>query len=409
MSRFLQAALANLKTRWSGQSAPTPDALLLEAYAQRGERDALELLVRRHAETVWRVCRRVLRSHQDAEDALQATFYILATKAKSIRKRDALGGWLHRVALRVALAARERHPPAAMPTDRAALDPSAEAREELALLDEEVDRLPAKYRGPVILCYFEGKTTAEAATALGIAEGTVYSRLARARERLRNRLVRRGVALGLAAKALEQSQAMGGGVSKVTIEQAVRLALADPAAAAAEFTAAVRLAKGVLTAMLMKQCKVALVIVVLLGCLGLGGWRLSLPTAAQAPVPPKKQQPAPVEQQPDLSALHKARIDAAAKLFDADKKEYVVGRATVAVPVYTSSLKWLEAERAANPADHVRALTAHRDRVLEMHSIAKFKHSAGAVGDSHYGVLEYALAEVDVWIAQEKARSSQPK
>src|SRR5262249_51849825 len=144
------------------------------------------------------------RHPQDAEDAFQATFLTLARKAGSIGRRQALAAWLYRVAYRAALRARAgaaRHAALPLPDP----EPAAPGADELVwhdlrpVLDEELSRLPDKYRRPVVLCYLEGKTHAEAAEQLGCAKATVAVRLLRARERLRARLLRRGLALSAGA------------------------------------------------------------------------------------------------------------------------------------------------------------------------------------------------------------------
>src|SRR5439155_19785925 len=139
------------------------DADLLERFVGQRDEAAFEVLLWRHGPKVLGVCRRVLRHEQDAEDAFQATFLILARKARSIGKRQAVGSWLYRVAYRVALRARQV---AATRTARQTTDMDALADKLCAdapwgevrrVIDEEVNRLPAKYRTPFILCYLDGK------------------------------------------------------------------------------------------------------------------------------------------------------------------------------------------------------------------------------------------------------------
>jgi len=171
------------------------DAELLRRYTADADAVAFELLVRRHADVVWAVCRSVHPTdHHAAEDAFQTTFAVLARKAGVVREGSA-AGWLFRVARNAAVRSRRRslhtlteeHP--APQSDRVA---DAEVARVVA---EEVDRLSDKFRQPVLLCFYQGQTHAQAAARLGWATGTVASRLARAKERLRERLTRRGVGL----------------------------------------------------------------------------------------------------------------------------------------------------------------------------------------------------------------------
>jgi RNA polymerase sigma factor (sigma-70 family) len=149
---------------------------------------------------VWNVCRRILGRDQDVEDAFQATFLTFLRKADTIGQGRSLGSWLYKVAYRIALAVRTTSARNAahqeIDIDLLAPDETADDWDELGpILDEEVNRLPDKYRRPFVLCYLEGKTTDEAAQELGCPRGTVGTRLAWARERLRARLTRRGVTL----------------------------------------------------------------------------------------------------------------------------------------------------------------------------------------------------------------------
>src|SRR5919198_1202887 len=178
-----------------------PDAPLLQRYAVHRDEHAFAVLVRRHAPLVWRVCGRVLGHAQDAEDAVQATFLVLARKAGSIRKPGSLASWLHGVAYRIARRAQaeaERRRAHERQAARVSVaDPGREAawRELGRILEEEVNALAEKYRLPLLLCYWEGKSHEEAARQLGWPGGTLKTRLARGRQLLQGRLTRRGVAL----------------------------------------------------------------------------------------------------------------------------------------------------------------------------------------------------------------------
>jgi RNA polymerase sigma factor (sigma-70 family) len=193
------------------QAADLTDRFLLERFTALGDEAAFAELVRRYAALVLGVCRRVLRHEQDAEDAFQATFLVLVHKAGSIRRRESVGAWLHGVACRVALkvrraAARRRGREAAARVAQATEVPELIWEDSRAILDEELGRLPQQYRAVVVLCYLEGKSTEEAARALGCPRGTVLSRLARARQRLRGRLARSGLAISVAVLSAKLSQ-----------------------------------------------------------------------------------------------------------------------------------------------------------------------------------------------------------
>ncbi|MGC8640475.1 MAG: RNA polymerase sigma factor, partial [Isosphaeraceae bacterium] len=176
------------------------DAQLLERYLTARDEAAFEALVNQHGPMVLGLCRRLLRDPRDVEDAFQATFLVLVRKAPRIRDRGLLANWLYGVAYRVAVRARgnllrrraretslgEIDPPATPDSDYPQEIPPA--------LDQELNRLPARYRSPLVLCYLKGLTHDQAAKALGCPVGTVRSRLARGRELLRDRLTRRGCA-----------------------------------------------------------------------------------------------------------------------------------------------------------------------------------------------------------------------
>src|SRR5262245_42929485 len=188
----------------AGAPEDVTDAQLLERFLRSRDEVAFELLVRRHERLVLGVCQRVLRNPHDADDAFQATFLLLVRKAGSIRRSEALPAWLHQVAYRIALRAnseaRKRAGCVASHVDPAGLrsrepDPAEVPLDELGpWLDEQLNRLPEKYRAAVALCYLQGCTYEEAARRLGVPRGTVSIWLTRARELLRTRLSRRGLA-----------------------------------------------------------------------------------------------------------------------------------------------------------------------------------------------------------------------
>lgn len=201
---------------------PLSDAKLLKRFRNRREEAAFVTLVERHGPLVEGVCRRILRDDHDVEDVYQATFLVLARKASCVAWRGSVGGWLRAVAHRLALHARadqgrrrsrELAASTLAPRGRDGdlstfglpeeyhpiVDPSAdlESRELRRLIDDELERLPEKYRVPVVLCDLEGNTHQEAARALGWPAGSMSRRLERARSLLKARLVDRGVSLGV--------------------------------------------------------------------------------------------------------------------------------------------------------------------------------------------------------------------
>jgi RNA polymerase sigma factor (sigma-70 family) len=185
----------------------TSDSQLLQRFHAEHDEAAFAELVQRHGPMVLGVCRRILRDEHDADDAFQVTFLVLARKAGSLGQPWLLGNWLYGVACRTAAKAkaeaarrrtRERQV-VDVPAPHTEPDGNGTGQELRPLLDEELQRLPEKYRAPLVLCYLEGKTYAEAACVLGWAEGTVSGRLARARALLRTRLARRGLAVSAGA------------------------------------------------------------------------------------------------------------------------------------------------------------------------------------------------------------------
>jgi RNA polymerase sigma factor (sigma-70 family) len=241
------------------------DGQLLERYLIRRDEDAFEALVDLHGPMVLGLCRRMLRDPRDIEDAFQATFLVLVRKAPAIRDRELLSSWLYGVAYRVARRARtrtlrRRDREATVGELEVAMGPESPERTEFdPMLDQELSRLPEKYRVPLVLCYLRGRTHDQAAAELRCPVGTVRSRLARGRDLLRKRLTRRGFAPTVPAALL------GG---DATLPARLLVATVPPPLAAATVRAALgfgsshllkagasslALAQGVLTTMKLAQ------------------------------------------------------------------------------------------------------------------------------------------------------------
>ncbi len=279
------------------------DGQLLERFVAAGDPAALAALVRRHGPMVWGVCCRALGRPHDAEDAFQATFLVLARRAASVRPREAVGNWLYGVAHQTARKAR------ATLAKRAAREKQVAALPEPAttdhdsspdlrpLLDQELARLPDKYRSAVVLCDLEGKTRQEAARALGLPEGTVASRLARARAQLARRLARYGLAVSGAALAAELARAAAAEVPApllgATVVGLARFAAgtAAPEALSAQVAA---LTESVVNAMLLTRLKIALAVLAA-ALLGTAAVSYAVPTPGPAgpTTAPERPPPAP--------------------------------------------------------------------------------------------------------------------
>jgi RNA polymerase sigma factor (sigma-70 family) len=253
-----------------GTVAGMTDGQLVDLFvASRGERaeQAFVALIERHGPAVFRACRAVLRDPHDAEDAFQATFLVLARKAGSLSRPGSLAGWLYGVALRVATRSRtarqrrHRHEERCAGLAPRTTDRPAVRDDVSAILHEELGRLPQRYREAVILCDLQEKSYAEAAQDLGCAPGTVGSRLARGRERLRVRLARRGFAPAMVSAALAVEARVGkagppSSLTGTTSGAAIRFAAEHAAGAVGAVpAAAVALAEGVLKTMFITKVK----------------------------------------------------------------------------------------------------------------------------------------------------------
>jgi RNA polymerase sigma factor (sigma-70 family) len=324
--------LRHLRTFAAENGGGPSDRQLLERFAARREQAAFAALVRRHAALVLGVCRRVLRQEQDAEDAFQATFLVLAKKAREVGQQGSLAGWLHRVAYHAALRARARaasrqeHERQAPPRQPA--DPLAEVtgRELLGVLDEELQRLPEDRRAPLVLCYLQGHTCDGAARQLGWSVRTLKRRLEQGRQCLRGRLARRGVALPAALLALGVTRQAEAALPQALLGATVRAALDIANGAGTLATSAGTLAETVLRGLSPPRLKIVAALLVL-GAVVFGTGMLApqvRPAPAQGPdvaapaaAPPMPAQPAAPPAK-DAEDAGKAAITG--RVLDADGK-----------------------------------------------------------------------------------------
>jgi RNA polymerase sigma factor (sigma-70 family) len=284
-----------------GTLAGLPDGRLLERYVAHRDELAFQALVQRHGPMVMAVCRGVLNDPNDADDAFQAAFLLLARKVRSIWIDGSIGGWLHRVAWRIAFqvktdVARRRR----LEQKAAEL---AGARERFsppwddagAVLHQEIDRLPERYRKPIVLCYLEDMTYQQAANSLQWSEGTTRGRLARGKQLLRDRLTRRGVAFTAAAigagSAAPTVSAVSMPLLRATTRAAGHIALGESAAAGTVSTTTVALMKQAMRSMMIARLKIAAAAALIVGALtGLAtGLAAMGPTGPAAPIsaPPR--------------------------------------------------------------------------------------------------------------------------
>jgi RNA polymerase sigma factor (sigma-70 family) len=268
------------------------DGQLLEDYLSRRDESALAALVRRHGPMVWGVCRRILPNYHDAEDAFQATFLVFVRKAGSIASRELLANWLYGVAHQTALKARATAAKRKKREKQVTKMPEPAVTEQdlwrdlQPLLDEELSRLPDKYRAVIVLCELEGKTRKEAARQLGVPEGTVAGQLARARTMLAKRLARHGLAvsggvLGVVLAQTAASACVPAPVVSTTIQTASLVASGQTAAGVISAQVAA-LTERVMKHMLLMKLKTAMVVLLVVGMVAFGAGLLTHPLRATA-------------------------------------------------------------------------------------------------------------------------------
>ena len=310
-----------IRTAVNGGLAGLSDRELLHRFADTGDQTAFAALFRRHSGMVLGVCQRALSNVQDAEDACQATFLLLAQKARSGRWQPSLSNWLYTTARRVArnarLAAqrrRRREARAALPEAVQPVDEMT-GRELLALLDEELDRLPLHYREPLLLCHLQGLTRDEAAQRLGVPLATLKSHLERGRKRLGSALTKRGCVLGAGLLAVAVTSPAG--ASPPRLLQAVLAA-----AAGSPSTSVAALVKGVAVNGIMRKLWIVVLALLGTGVLGTGMWSL-LSVPASPPVekalPSKAEKPDP-KAEPSKEA--DAKVTLSGRVLDPEGKPF---------------------------------------------------------------------------------------
>jgi RNA polymerase sigma factor (sigma-70 family) len=409
-------------------------ARYLADHEEAGEQ-AFEALVTRHGPMVMRVCVNILHDPQDVHDAFQAVFLVLARRAGAIRNVESIGGWLHGVAVRVTARIRlgsirrdirERRTiqvaetmALTSPFPNSEVEVEVERAEGAAVVHQEVSRLPDKYRAPIVLCYLEGLTHDEAAARLSWPVGTVRSRLARARDRLRTRLARRGVTspavVGpltgwLAGEPFASSRAVALIPSEwvASVTKAVSpLSAARTAAGGSVGSASLQLAEGVLKAMMLKKLFVAVCAIIPMGmiiALG-GGMFLARQSRAQVQNPSeprtiKNSRPALVTNEPKpIDPLLQELVQAARQRYEAQRAYYEEGRITIDRFMDASEQLELAELRTAPDEESRRAIRQRQlDRLKEIERREKdeLEIGKGTVADITEAHYRRVLAEVNL-------------
>jgi RNA polymerase sigma factor (sigma-70 family) len=318
------SVLQHLRT----MAKPTEDSSdqeLVQRYAETADPTAFAALVRRHGPLVHGVCRRVLGAGPDLDDVFQATFVVLLKKVASIRKQASVASWLYGVAYRLAIDLKSQRRRRQARADLQSVaenqamhnDPSrcASLRELTAVLDEELQRLPAWARAAVVTCHLEGMSYTEAAEHLGWRLGTLKTRLGRARNLLRQRLLRRGVTLSLLGLCMALSERAQAAVPAVLMQATLRCV--SPKAVPASVAVLAEGAAHALTVGKVKGVVLALCAVCLLGLAGGAlAWQASPDesTGGSATVVQEQQAKEPVQQQqPDANVKSKEQADVSAE------------------------------------------------------------------------------------------------
>ena len=406
---------------------------LLARYLEQRDELAFAALVARHGPMVMGTCRRMLSRGADAEDAFQATFLVLVRRARSLGPRDAIGPWLHGVAARVSMRARSQA------ARRTQVEPGAGDLTEVpdwrtstdsevaAIVDQEVERLPAKYRSPIVLCYLQGLTHEDAARQLNWPVGSVKGRLARARDLLRSRLLRRGIAPAAAilgsSIGREASAAFDRELFEQTVNHCMSVTLGQATVDAVSVSIA-SLVKGALSAMIIEKVKWAGFVALATG-LALAGAvvmarqagpsmaraskaqaiakaRLTGAAAASADRPDEKGKDAETES-PEVGNLRNRLIQAAKRDWTAALQEFRVNKASLD-RIYQASTRLMTAEQTVRGtvADQAAA-SAHAER---MRDVARIQNDNPSRTESDVTQVSAYSAEAELWRSQASARFS---
>ncbi|MFO0961019.1 MAG: sigma-70 family RNA polymerase sigma factor [Isosphaeraceae bacterium] len=409
-------AFRDLRTLFRGGiQGDLTDRQLLERFANRADpasEDAFAIVLERHGPMVWGVCQRLLPDRHAADDAFQATFLVLARRAPKSLVDDSLGPWLHGVSRRVvararAVSSRRR----ARETDGVELiagpTSNPDLAEQLAILHQEIDRLTAHQRAAIILCDLEGLPHGEAAGRLGCPVGTVESRLSRGRERLRERLARRGLSSAACAEVAREAA-----VPPMLLHQAAGFLTNSPSPAAIPPTIAA-LAEGVTLMMSLARWKWPIVAATALFLTTAGvavrGRQQPATGGTQAPSPTASRG-LPAAARPDIEANRALAREQLALIDDALEMLHAMARNARINPADASFSLWenrrIEALRksGAGKAEIVAALEKQIRGLEELEAIAVARKQAARGTEADTLDVRYRRKEAEIWLNEEKAR-----
>jgi RNA polymerase sigma factor (sigma-70 family) len=420
-------ALRDMGTLFSnGVLGGLTDRQLLERFVDRTDsssQDAFTILVERHGPMVWGVCRRLLTDRDAAADAFQATFLVLVRRAGAVRVDESLGPWLYGVSRRVAARARatslrQRARETGGVETVAGPAPDLARTERLALLDEEIGRLPEHQRAAVVLCDLESLPHDEAARRLGCPVGTVESRLSRGRQRLRDRLLRRGLAPAAAAIWPEMVRDASAAMPPALIAYTVRSITSSPAAGAVP-VAITALAQGVIQMMWLAKLKPLVAVAA----------ALTLTSAGVAVV--GRQQPAPVragareQAKPaplpaagaggalaapdlvanrDLARQQLALIDDALEMLHRFALNARIELGSPSIAIWERRKLDTLRKAGAGKAEIIAALEATIKSLNEYEAVAKARKESARGTQLDVFEFQFRRMEAETWLNEEKAR-----
>jgi RNA polymerase sigma factor (sigma-70 family) len=415
---------------------------LLDRFATERDESAFEALVERHGPMVLGVCRQFLRDPNDVDDAFQATFLVLVRKAGSLRRKDLLGNWLYGVACRVALRSRtvgiRRQARVALSESVEGLpgnggssrsEPVSEAvlrDEERPLVHEEVNLLPRKYRTPIVLCYFEGLTHDQAAARLGLPVGTVKGRLSRARDLLRKRLSRRGVAVSSTAMVAhlagpELKASVPASLTHLTLNAALAVVTRGGAAITASSAVSLPVAsltEGVVHTMILSQVKsIVIPVLVAAGVLTTGvsvvAFQFGGPSGNKSGENRPQDPPAGLTTEgtnpaPAQSASAQGEVQIARQILNLLQQSTLAGERNDPESYNTWSLRLLDAEKRQRP-ENVSPIAPYESHVQRMAKMLQTTEERAKVGrETAYDVARWRYFAKEAERIVEEAKGANP-